>query len=59
MRVFLKKCKALWKLRSAKKREELKSMLGISIQRPVITRWNLTYDCFRQLINIRENLMSD
>ncbi|CAD6208102.1 GSCOCG00012722001-RA-CDS, partial [Cotesia congregata] len=49
----LKKCKTLWKLlRSAKKRETLKSILGVSIQKPVITRWNLTYDCFEQLIKL-------
>ncbi|XP_043284952.1 uncharacterized protein [Venturia canescens] len=54
----LKKCSLLWKLlRSPKKRETLKTELGIAIQRPVVTRWNSSYDCFKQLLGIKAKLI--
>ncbi|CAD6229122.1 GSCOCG00012088001-RA-CDS, partial [Cotesia congregata] len=44
------KCSSLWKsLRSPKTSESLKSYLGVSLKRPVVTRWNSTYDYFKFL----------
>ncbi|XP_043282530.1 uncharacterized protein [Venturia canescens] len=54
----LTKCSSLVKLmRSPKKREVLKSELGVAIQRPVVTRWNSTYDFFKQLISLQVKLI--
>ncbi|XP_057339645.1 zinc finger BED domain-containing protein 4-like [Microplitis mediator] len=54
------KCSSLWKLlRSPKIHERLKSTLGISLRRPVVTRWNSTYDCLKQVISIKDKLINE
>lgn len=56
----IKKCTSVWKyLRSPKRNENLKAYLGISLKRPVVTRWNSTYDCIVQLLTVDEKLLDN
>lgn len=55
----IQKCKELWKsLKSPKKREALTEYLGVNLRRPIITRWNSTYDALHQIYSLREKLMN-
>lgn len=52
------KCTSLWKsLQSPKTNEVMKDYLGISLRRPVITRWNSLFDCLKQLIHCKDKLL--
>ncbi|XP_071581983.1 uncharacterized protein [Temnothorax nylanderi] len=54
------KCTAIWKsLRSPKFNENLKAYLGIALQRPVVTRWNSSYDCIKKLLTVKEKLLNN
>ncbi|CAG5096883.1 Protein of unknown function [Cotesia congregata] len=46
-------------LRSPKTSESLKSYLGVSLKRPVVTRWNSTYDCINQLLSVQNKLLDN
>lgn len=55
----MKQCKELWKcLNSPKKREAITQYLGVSLKRPVETRWNSMYDAVEQICSIKRQLMS-
>lgn len=54
----MNKCSSLWKLlRSPKKRELIKEELGVAISKPVVTRWNSSYDCLTQLVKLQNKLV--
>ncbi|EFN60904.1 hypothetical protein EAG_04440, partial [Camponotus floridanus] len=51
----IKKCTSLWNLtRSPKKYEIIVETLGEALKRPVATRWNSLFDCFKQLLKFLE-----
>lgn len=54
----IKKCTSLWNLtRSPKKYEIIVETLGEALKRPVATRWNSLFDCFKQLIKLKDKLL--
>ncbi|CAG5072857.1 Protein of unknown function, partial [Cotesia congregata] len=42
-----------------KKYESLKIYLGISLKRPIVTRWNSTFDCISQLLTVQDKLLDN
>lgn len=54
----IKKCTSLWNLtRSPKKYEIIVETLGEALKRPVATRWNSLFDCFKQLLKLKDKLL--
>lgn len=53
----LQNCSQLWnKSRRPKSAEQIKSVLGFSLKCPVVTRWNSLFDCFSQIIEVKDKL---
>lgn len=54
----LYKCKVLWNsTKTASKYELIEKTLGRALKRPVVTRWNSLFDCFVQLVELKETLL--
>ncbi|KYM94126.1 hypothetical protein ALC62_15257 [Cyphomyrmex costatus] len=55
---IMQKCSTLWKsARSPKKYEVIVETLKKALKRPVVTRWNSLFDCFKQLITLKKELL--
>ncbi|KYN21167.1 hypothetical protein ALC57_06461 [Trachymyrmex cornetzi] len=55
---IMQKCSTLWKsARSPKKYEIIVGTLKEALKRPVVTRWNSLFDCFKQLITLKQKLL--
>lgn len=55
---IIKKCTNLWNLiRSPKKYEIIVETLGEKLKRPIATRWNSLFDCFKQLTKLKDKLL--
>ncbi|XP_057331849.1 uncharacterized protein LOC130671788 [Microplitis mediator] len=56
---MIQRCELIWKLlASPKQNEKLKDVLGQSLKKPVITRWNSFYDALLQIFGLKEKILS-
>lgn len=52
------RCNVLWKLMgSPKKKEQVIKIIGYSLLRPMVVRWNTTYEAINQLYQKKEEIL--